>query len=114
MSGLGTAENYYRLASTRTRLGEIRRPTLILTADDDPMIPCELFRDIPPTDCLQVHITRGGGHLGFVSNGAADADRRWLDWRILDWTLTRQDAPKDATGKPASFPAPTAIDSGPV
>ena len=89
VSGFGTAENYYRLASARPRLGDVRRPTLIIAADDDPMIPCELFRDVPPSEHLQIHVTRGGGHLGFIAKAPVrtDADRRWLDWRILDWVL---------------------------
>ncbi len=90
VSGFGTAENYYRLASARPRLGDIRRPTLIVAADDDPMIPCELFRDLPQSDNVQIHVTRGGGHLGFIASGGADPDRRWLDWRILDWTLAME------------------------
>jgi hypothetical protein len=93
VSGFGTADNYYRLASSRSRLGEIRRPTLIIAADDDPMIPCELFRDLPRSDMVQIHVTRGGGHLGFISGAGADADRRWIDWRIVDWVLARDATP---------------------
>jgi predicted alpha/beta-fold hydrolase len=99
VSGFGTAENYYRLASARPRIGDIRRPALIIAADDDPMIPGELFRDLPQSDYLQVHVTRGGGHLGFLARAraGADADRRWIDWRILEWVLAREAMTKEGT-----------------
>jgi len=32
-----------------------------------------------------VKITRSGGHLGYVGKKSSDADRRWLDWRTLEW-----------------------------
>ncbi len=85
VSGFGTAANYYALASSRPLVPMIRRSTLIIAADDDPMIPGELFVDLPRSDWVQTHITRGGGHLGFIGRRNGDRDRRWLDWRIVDW-----------------------------
>jgi predicted alpha/beta-fold hydrolase len=30
-----------------------------------------------------------GGHLGFVGRAGVDADRRWMDWRVVDWVLAQ-------------------------
>lgn len=87
VGGFGTAENYYRRCSSLPVLAGVRRPTWILTADDDPMIPCRMFRDLPASDYLQLHVTHGGGHLGFVGLRGSDPDRRWLEWRLVEWTL---------------------------
>jgi len=29
--------------------------------------------------------------LGFVGRGGVDADRRWMDWRVVDWVLAQND-----------------------
>jgi predicted alpha/beta-fold hydrolase len=107
VSGFGTAENYYRLASSRCRIEEIRRSTLIIAADDDPMIPVELFHDLPRSEHLQVHVAHGGGHLGFIAGNKSgtDGDRRWLDWRILDWVLALESPAPDGAPIPSSTQA---------
>ncbi|MBI3839435.1 MAG: alpha/beta fold hydrolase [Planctomycetia bacterium] len=91
VSGFGTAENYYRVASSAQFIPSIRTPTLIVASRDDPMIPCDgLERTrIPPG--VDVRLTERGGHLGFVGRGGVDADRRWMDWRVVDWVLARND-----------------------
>ncbi len=87
VSGFGSAANYYRLASSKPLLGAIRKPTLLIAADDDPLIPRDIFNDLPPRDFLELLIAPGGGHLGFIGRAGSDGDRRWLDWRIVDWVL---------------------------
>ena len=37
----------------------------------------------------EVHCSRCGGHLGFLSRPNGDPDRHWMDWRILDWIAVR-------------------------
>jgi uncharacterized protein len=96
VSGFGTAENYYRTASSAQFIPAIRTPTLILASRDDPMIPCDGLEraKIPPG--VDVHLTHRGGHLGFVGRAGIDADRRWMDWRVVDWVLARNGtSPRD-------------------
>jgi predicted alpha/beta-fold hydrolase len=83
--GFGTADNYYRLSSSAQFIPAIRVPTLILAAADDPLVPCEPFQrlNLPQSVCLQM--TGSGGHLGYLGRGGTDPDRRWMDWRIVDW-----------------------------
>lgn len=85
--GYPHAAAYYAAASAQSRVPQIRVPTLILTAADDPLVPVEMFHE-PPTnwpECVQLAITCGGGHLGYVGRGHADSDARWLDWRVCEF-----------------------------
>ena len=52
---------------------------------DDPLVPASLFQqlDLPPS--VMLRLTEHGGHLGFIGRPGYDPDRRWMDWRILDW-----------------------------
>ncbi|MEX0679442.1 MAG: alpha/beta fold hydrolase [Pirellulales bacterium] len=85
--GFGTADNYYALASSLPLLPNIRLPTLIVSARDDPMIPPEPLAGASLPPAVRLHMSDHGGHLGFVGRGGTDADRRWMDWRVVDWVL---------------------------
>lgn len=81
--GFGTAENYYRTASSAQFLQHIRWPTLIVASRDDPMIPCQTLERAQVPDAVHIHLTEQGGHLGFIGRAGLDADRRWMDWRVV-------------------------------
>lgn len=86
LSGFRDVTDYYTQSSSLGRLSAIRLPTLILTAEDDPVIPYEMFEraDLSPTTRLIT--TKNGGHVAHIarSNGP-DPDRWWMDWRVVDW-----------------------------
>ena len=83
--GFGTAENYYRQASSAPLVGRIKLPTLILASRDDPLVCVEDFDRLDLPVAVKLHLTNRGGHLGFISRGGDDADRRWMDWRVVEW-----------------------------
>lgn len=83
--GFATAEELYTDNSSLPSIEGIRIPTLLLASRDDPLVPVEMFEKLSPHRSLQIHLTDHGGHLGFISRGGIDPDRRWMDWRILDW-----------------------------
>jgi predicted alpha/beta-fold hydrolase len=85
LCGFGTAERYYHECSSMHGLPRISVPTLILTARDDPMVPCNMFDGLRRSSSVRLEITAGGGHLGFIARRGIDPDRRWMDWRILEW-----------------------------
>jgi predicted alpha/beta-fold hydrolase len=87
--GFGSADNYYARCSSQEFVPGIRLPTLILTAQDDPLIPFAPFRRLALPDSVRLQSTRYGGHMGFISCGGADPDRRWLDWRIVEHVTGR-------------------------
>ena len=83
-AGFGTADQYYAQCSCADRIADIRRPALILTAVDDPLVPSSQFVPSLATEQVAVQVAAGGGHLGFLSRNGDDADRRWMDWRVVD------------------------------
>jgi uncharacterized protein len=85
VSGFSSVEDYYRQSSAAPLVPSIATPTLILTAEDDPMIPVKSFRELPDSPAVTLHIARHGGHLGYLSRRGRDPDRRWMDWRVIDW-----------------------------
>jgi predicted alpha/beta-fold hydrolase len=87
MSGFASADDYYQRCSAGPDLAHIRIPTRVLAAADDPMVPVTTFRKLAPPPSVRVDVTRHGGHLGYVAAPGADADRRWMDWRIVQWVL---------------------------
>ena len=85
--GFKTALNYYRLCSSAQFVPEIRVPTLIMAANDDPLVHSSTYDDlvVPRSVKLQVH--RSGGHLGFISRRKEVGDRHWMDRRAVEWAM---------------------------
>ena len=67
IGGYRGAEDYYRRASALRRLDAIRRPTLVIHAQDDPWIPAApyLAYDWKSSPGLVALLPRSGGHVGF-------------------------------------------------
>lgn len=82
--GFGTADNYYATQSSMHFLERIRRPTLVIQAQDDPLIPFSVYRQPAFDDnpFIQLVAPEHGGHLGFVSRAEP---RFWLDGALLEW-----------------------------
>jgi len=85
LCGFESAERYYRTQCAALVADRIRTPTLVLAAEDDPLIPVDSLRRLPSSTLLRLHVEPRGGHLGFVAGRTSDADRHWLDWRVVDW-----------------------------
>ncbi len=83
--GFGTAANYYRLCSSAQFIPAIQVPTLILAAADDPLVPGAIFAALAVPPAVTLHMTRSGGHLGFIGRRNGDPDRRWMDWRVVEF-----------------------------
>ena len=85
VSGFASVEDYYERCSSGPLLSRIKIPTLIIAAADDPMIPIASFHSLILGTGVQLYVADQGGHLGFIGRSGVDPDRRWLDWRIVDW-----------------------------
>ena len=88
VNGFRDAVDYYDQSSAGSRLDSISIETRILVAEDDPVVPIEIFDDISYPDCLRLLKTEHGGHLGYLGVKGVDRDRRWMDWRIVDWVIS--------------------------
>ncbi len=88
--GFKDADDYYGRASAILVVPDIRVPTLVLTAQDDPLIPFESFQKLELTS--NPHITlfapEFGGHCGFVSRHDGD-ERFWAESRVIEFCRNR-------------------------
>jgi predicted alpha/beta-fold hydrolase len=83
MHGFASAEDYYARASAGPVVERIRLPTLIVHAEDDPMVPAETVRAWlrkAPRELEQVW-TQRGGHVGWFA-GLDEAS--WVDTWAMD------------------------------
>ena len=87
LSGFVNAEDYYYRSSALRVMREIRVPSLVVQAQDDPFIPFAAFRhpDLDDNEYLRLLAPRRGGHVGFFSarNGSGGLDRFWAENRAL-------------------------------
>ena len=82
LHGFRDVHDYYRRSSSRGFLRDIRRPTLILHARDDPfMFPDSVPSETELAAAVTLELSNHGGHVGFV--GGTLAPRYWLEQRIL-------------------------------
>jgi predicted alpha/beta-fold hydrolase len=86
--GFASAEDYYHRAAALRVVDRIRIPALIVTAEDDPFVPVEPFRDakIAANPFITLVVTRHGGHCGFLGerDGAED-DGYWAERAVVDF-----------------------------
>jgi predicted alpha/beta-fold hydrolase len=84
--GYGNAVNYYEQASAMHVVGKIRVPALVITAQDDSMVPYDSVRQ--PALLGNPHITfiapEHGGHCAFVSRNGGE-ERFWAEKRIAEF-----------------------------
>lgn len=82
--GFGNAPNYYRTQSSQNFLAAIRVPALLLTAQNDPLVPFSVYehKAIQENKQIEVIAPRHGGHMAFL---AKEKPRFWADEAILDW-----------------------------
>ena len=108
--GFLNASDYYHRASAMRVIDRVRVPGLIITAEDDPFVPSPPFRDpsVTSNPCLEVIVSRYGGHCAFVTEPSNGADGYWAEEQILSFALTHlaSRAPSsDASRIPAPAPA---------
>jgi uncharacterized protein len=90
LAGFADVHDYYARASSNSVLSRIAVPTLIVTAATDPIVPAASFERATYSPTTQLVIAPCGGHLGFIAMRGHDSDRRWLDWRVVEWVQSRR------------------------
>lgn len=94
--GYSSAAQYYASCSAGPRLTSIERPTLLLSAWDDPMVPGDSIDHwpLPGSATVSREILPTGGHVGFVAPTAAPghfwaAERAmaFLTAKAGDWAI---------------------------
>jgi hypothetical protein len=83
--GFHDASDYYYRASAMRVIHRIRVPSLILTAEDDPFVPVDPFRDpsVVNNPFVKVVVTPHGGHCAFVEKGNGEYDGYWAEREVV-------------------------------
>lgn len=89
LHGFADAADYYARASSLPYLAEIRRPTLLLSAADDPFLPSDVLDRVRTVTRNNASITiefpERGGHVGFTSGLLPWRPRYYGEWRAAEF-----------------------------
>jgi predicted alpha/beta-fold hydrolase len=86
LAGYKDAKHYYQECSPSNVVANIKLPTLILAAADDPVVNRSDFARVPISPAVTVRIENSGGHMGFLSHQKTPfGDYRWLETSIVSW-----------------------------
>ncbi|QOC21783.1 alpha/beta fold hydrolase [Wenzhouxiangella sp. AB-CW3] len=55
--------------------------TLVVTAEDDPIIPISDFHALPEIDAMDLEVLPHGGHCGFLANWRLES---WIELRVVE------------------------------
>ncbi len=85
--GYRNADDYYYRASALRVAANIRVPTLLIAAQDDPLVPTHSFSNLEITGNpnIRVAISEHGGHCSFISNDRSE--RFWAEARVVEFCL---------------------------
>ena len=93
--GFTGADDYYYRSSALRVIAQVRIPTLIIHAEDDPFIPFAPLRDpaVVNNPYILLLEPKQGGHVAFISayqNG--DHDRFWAENRVIEFCKLANEA----------------------
>jgi uncharacterized protein len=91
LGGYTSADDYYARASAgAAAIAALRRPTLLISTADDPMVPESSFpaAAAAANPLVTPVLCRHGGHVGFVA-GSVRAPRFWAEESALSWLAQR-------------------------
>lgn len=85
--GFRDVDDYYTRASSLPLLKDIRLPTLIIHAQDDPFVPFDSFRhpSIKDNPFIILLAPPQGGHVAFVGEQPDGEDRFWAENRLVEF-----------------------------
>lgn len=90
LNGFADELDYWRRASSGPYLPRVRRPTLLISALDDPLVPATaLPAPAALPACVRLELTPRGGHAGFVEGRWPWRTGSWAERRALEWVAGR-------------------------
>jgi hypothetical protein len=87
MHGFASCYDYWTRSSSRRFLADIRIPTRVLNALNDPFVPPRALAtpaEVSPR--VELHYPEQGGHVGFHAAGSRGRSR-WLADYLLDYSM---------------------------
>jgi uncharacterized protein len=99
--GFRDAADYYKKSAARNLLSSITIPALIITAQDDPFIPYDMFADpvLHANPWIHLMAPIHGGHCGFFQRSHPHEDPFWAENRIIDFIRIHE----EPTPHPVTF-----------
>ncbi len=85
--GFKNANDYYDKSACGPFVEKIEIPSLVLVAEDDPVIASDFFYRFPKKKNLNLVFPESGGHVGFLSRPSVGHGVRWMDHLIMKWIL---------------------------
>ncbi|MCA8964055.1 MAG: alpha/beta fold hydrolase [Planctomycetes bacterium] len=87
LHGFADACEYWRTQSCAQFLPAVRRPSLLISAADDPLVPARVWprAQVQASPWLHEEFSPRGGHAAFVAGGWPLRARRWAEGRVLEW-----------------------------
>lgn len=79
---------YYKNCSSKNYIKNIEQTGIVIHADDDPLIPADDFLSVEWDSMQNITkiLTRGGGHVGFMTDKSDDIpDGRWLNYILMEF-----------------------------
>lgn len=85
-NGFNDVEDYYAQSSALQFIEQIRLPTLVIQAQDDPFVPFDAFRSdaFKNNPLVTLLAPEKGGHVGFIS-AQKGKNRFWAENRLLEF-----------------------------
>jgi uncharacterized protein len=89
--GFRDASDYYARSSALRVVGDIRVPTLVVTAQDDPFVPFASFSDpaLTKNKCIRLIAPEHGGHCAFISRHGGE-NRFWAEARVMEFLTSHE------------------------
>jgi hypothetical protein len=85
--GFSGAQDYWTRSSCLPWLEQIRRPTLLISAGDDPFLPSDYLprEAVARSSWLEADFSACGGHVGFVQGPWPWSASYWVDRRAAEY-----------------------------
>ena len=101
-AGFRGAIEYYESAASRHYVHDIKTTGLVLHAYDDPLINPVGWDETnwEGLPWITAHLTERGGHLGWIAKKHPFfSDRRWMDYRVLNYLIEWRDSVRSTAKK---------------
>ena len=87
--GFIDAHDYYLNSSSLHWIDRVARPTLLLSAMDDPFLPRQVLEEVEEiarrNDCLHLEFPAHGGHVGFITGRVPWRPFYYAEWRACEF-----------------------------
>jgi predicted alpha/beta-fold hydrolase len=99
--GFRDAADYYQRSSSLRWLDQIRVPTLLVSAADDPFLPAEVLEEVRAAarenDALHCEFPEQGGHVGFIAGTLPWRPLYWAEWRVTEFLVAQLQRAEEPT-----------------